>query len=364
MKGDGENSVLKEYKCPCCSGFVNFDVSSQNLKCPYCDTEFDIETLKQYDDALSGEDENLSWETSENKFDDTTDLCVFVCNSCSGEILVSEHAAALSCPYCGNAVVIKSRISGELMPDIIIPFKYDKKAAKEALKNHFKGKVLLPEVFKDENHIDEIKGIYVPFWLYDSDVDADIRYRATRVRFWSDSNYNYTKTSHYLVTRGGEIGFANVPVDASLKLDNELMESVEPYNFAEAKEFNSAYLAGFLADKYSVSSEENATRANERIKKSTEEAFRRTVVGYNTVITEKSSVRQSGGRSRYALLPIWLLNTTWRDEKYVFAMNAQTGRLVGDLPLDVKALLAWFFSLTVGVGALTMLITYLVWLFG
>ena len=70
------------------------------------------------------------------------------------------------------------QVSGALKPDYVIPFKIDKKAAKEALQRHYKGKKLLPKIFKKENHIDEIKGVYVPFWLFDADADADIRYKA------------------------------------------------------------------------------------------------------------------------------------------------------------------------------------------
>ena len=99
------------------------------------------------------------------------------------------------------------QFAGALRPDYVIPFKLDKKAAKAALMKHYGGKRLLPKVFKDQNHIDEVKGVYVPFWLFDADADAHVRYKATRVRSWSDSNYNYTETSHYAVIRGGNIGF-------------------------------------------------------------------------------------------------------------------------------------------------------------
>lgn len=95
---------------------------------------------------------------------------------------------------------------------------------------HLRGKRLLPKVFKDQNHIDEIKGIYVPFWLFDTDADADIRYRATKVRSWSDKNYNYTETRFFMVARSGNIGFTRVPVDGSTKMEDDLMESIEPFD--------------------------------------------------------------------------------------------------------------------------------------
>ena len=141
------------------------------------------------------------------------------------------------------------------------------------MKKHYSGKKLLPKVFKDENHIDEIRGVYVPFWLFDADADAHIRYKATRVRAWSDSDYNYTETSFFSVVRGGSIGFQRVPVDGSSKMPDVLMESIEPFYFEDAVDFHTAYLAGYLADKYDVDAEASVERANERIKNSTADAF-------------------------------------------------------------------------------------------
>lgn len=99
--------------------------------------------------------------------------------------------------------------------------------------------------------------MYVPFWLFDTDADAQVRYRATQSRHWIDDKYGYTDTSHYLLRRGCSIGFEHVPVDGSSKMANDLMESIEPYDFADAVDFSTAYLAGYFADKYDVDAEES-----------------------------------------------------------------------------------------------------------
>ena len=352
--------TLLEYKCPNCGGKLEFDSGVQKMKCPYCDTEFDVETLKNYDDELKHfqpddigglDSEHMSYSDEES-----TGLSSYVCNSCGGEIIADETTAATHCPFCGNPVIMKGQLSGELRPELVIPFKLDKKAAVDSLKKHLTGKKLLPKVFRDENHIEEVKGVYVPVWLFDADVDADIRYRATKVRAWSDSNYNYTETSHFSVTRGGGIGFANVPVDGSSKLPDELMESIEPYNIADAVDFQTAYLSGYLANRYDVSSEDSVGRASERMKSSTADAFRGTVKGYTTVTVENSSLRLNQGKSKYVLYPVWLLNTDWNGEKYLFAMNGQTGKFVGNLPLDRGAYMKWLLGITASVGVLAGLI--------
>lgn len=341
--------TLQEYKCPCCGGAIAFDSGIQKMKCPYCDTEFDMETLASYDDGLNGKQDNMNWETSaggEWQEGETDGLRSYVCKSCGGEIVGDENTAATACPFCGNPVVMMGQLSGELKPDFVIPFKLDKKAAKAGLQKHLTGKRLLPKIFKDQNHIDEIKGIYVPFWLFDTEADAQVRYRATKVRTWSDNDYDYSETSHFLVRRGGSIAFENVPVDGSSKMADDLMESIEPYNFADAEDFQTAYLAGYFADKYDVTAEQSVERANERVKGSTEEAFASTVQCYATVTTESSNIELHGGKAKYALYPVWLLNTTWNGNKYTFAMNGQTGKFVGDLPVDKAAARKWTLGLT------------------
>ncbi len=359
-------AVIQEYKCPCCGGSIAFDSTLQKMKCPYCDTEFEMETLASYDSELKNEPaEDMSWNDTaggEWQTDETASLRSYVCKSCGGEILADETTAATSCPFCDNPVVLMGRFSGSLKPDYVIPFKVDKKAAKEALKRHCRGKKLLPKVFKDENHLDEIKGLYVPFWLFDADANANIRYKATRVRMWSDYNYNYTETSFFSVSREGSIGFERVPVDGSEKMPDTLMESIEPFDFSAAVDFQTAYLAGYVADKYDVDAQQSIARANERIKKSTASAFASTVQGYSTVFPESTSIRLENSKSKYALYPVWLLNTTWNDKKYTFVMNGQTGKFVGDLPLDKSAYKKWLFGLTGIIGAVIFAVSYLIWL--
>ena len=240
--------------------------------------------------------------------------------------------------------------SGALKPDLIIPFKLDKNAAKEGLSRHLMGRRLLPRVFKSQNHIDEIKGVYVPFWLFDTDVNAQMRYKAKKVRRWSDDDYDYKETKYFAVSRGGDIAFENVPVDGSSKMADDLMESIEPYNLADAVKFRTAYLAGYLADKYDVDAKASVERANERVKSSTESAFANTVQGYDDFSLESGSVRFKNGKAKYALYPVWLLNTTWNGNRYTFAMNGQTGKFVGNLPVDKAAAAKWFFGLMGGIG--------------
>lgn len=343
---------LHGLKCPCCGGAIEFNSSVQKMKCPYCDTEFEMETLKAYDDELQSDNNtSMDWNTDAIETwseEDAGDLSVYVCQSCGGEIVSDENTAASICPFCDSPITLRGRLKGELKPDYIIPFKLDKKAAKEKFAEHLKGKKLLPRVFKGEAHIDEIKGMYVPYWLFDSKVDVHMRYKATRIRSWSDSRYNYTETSHFAVIREGDLSFSHVPVDGSEKMADDLMESLEPYNFKEAVSFQSAYFAGYYADKYDVDEKASITRANERIRHSTEDKFIRTVTGYSSVVPDGGNIQLVDGKTHYAMYPVWILNTTWNGERYLFAMNGQTGKFVGNLPVD-KSLMKKYFLKMMGI---------------
>lgn len=359
-------AVLQDFKCPCCDGAIEFNSTIQKMKCPYCDSEFDLATVQAYSEAMGGQFEaNMQWDTvagTQWQPGETEGMRIYTCNTCGGEIVADESTGASECPFCGNPVVMTGQFAGDLKPDMVIPFKFDKNAAIAALNKHYGGKKLLPKVFKDQNHIYEIKGMYVPFWLFGTDADANIRYKATRVRTWSDSQYDYTETSHYAIIRKGRVGFENVPVDGSTKIDDALMESIEPFFLQDAVDFQTAYLAGYLADKYDVTAEQSVARANQRIETSTQDCFRSTVQGYHTVMPERTLIALENGTARYALFPVWILNTKWQGKLYTFAMNGQTGKLVGDLPMDKAAFWKWFAGVFAAVGALAFGLSYLLWL--
>lgn len=344
-----------EYKCPACGGKLEFNSNSQKMKCPFCDSEFDVDSLKEYDSILENANEDdLSWQStagSDWTEGETEGMRIYTCKSCGGEIITDATTSATTCPYCDNPVVMSGNFKGVLKPDYIIPFKFDKNAAKNALNKHIEGRKLLPKVFKDQNHIDEIKGVYVPVWLFDAEADAQMIYKAEKIRRRSDNEFNYIERNYFSVRREGSVMFENVPVDGSKKMADELMESIEPFDAGGAVEFQTAYLSGYLADKYDVTAEESVERANQRIKNTTEQIFASTVQGYDTFNKENGNISLKGGKAKYALFPVWLLNTTWNGNKYTFAMNGQTGKFVGDLPVDSGAAMKWFIGISAAATA-------------
>ena len=359
-------TALQNFKCPCCDGAIEFDSTAQKMVCPYCGTDFAMSDMLAYDEALKTQPEDdMQWDSAAGQQwqpGETEGMRIYTCNTCSGEIVADEVTGATECPFCGNPVVMTGQFKGDLKPDLLIPFKLDKKAAIAALEKHYFGKKLLPKVFKDQNHIKEVKGVYVPFWVFSGEAEGQVQYKASRVRLWSDSNYNYAETSFFNVTRGGGLTFDNIPVDGSTKMDDTLMESIEPFNMAEAVDFQAAYLSGYLADRYDVDAEASIQRANERVKKSTEQAFTDSVRSYNTVTPVSTNIKLNNSTAKYVLCPVWLLNTRWGKKNYTFAMNAQTGKLVGDLPVDSGARTRRFLGALALGSVLAFAAQYLLWM--
>lgn len=354
---------IQEYKCPCCGAALKFSAESQQLHCEYCENTFDLESVRAYNDTLDGAEESFDWENydASSGSGDWTEaereaIRTFHCPSCGGEILTEATTAATFCPYCGNPAIIPGRVSESFRPDLVIPFRLSKEDAQAAFQTFCKGKRLLPKDYVTAQRLEQITGMYVPFWVFDGGVDARIRYRATRVRHWADSRYNYTKTDHFLLQRSGKLQCSGIPVDGSQKMDNTWMEAIEPYNYAQAVPFDMAYLSGYLADKYDVTSEACQPIANERIRNTAESLLADTTAGYASVIPEGKTVQVQSGRVQYMLLPVWVLNSSYEGKTYTFMMNGQTGKLIGKLPISKSRSFVWFGTVC---GAVTAVATLL-----
>ena len=354
---------VTNYQCPACTGPLHYSAKSGKLACDYCGSSFDVAEIealyarkeaeaaaaKQAADAKAEAAQAAKaeaaeaaaasggWDTSDLSRDwgaEADGLRVYSCPSCGAELICEESTAATSCPYCGNPTVVPGQFSGALRPDFIVPFKLSKEDAVKALKSHYKGKFFLPKSFTGENHVQEIRGIYVPFWMFDGEAEGDAHYEAARSRTYRSGDYEITETKHYDVYRAGTVTFEKVPVDASSKMPDGHMDSIEPYDYKELKPFSTAYLPGFLADKFDVTVEQSRQRADQRCEGTLASALRGTVKRYDLCVLRESSVHLRRGKVHYALMPVWMLNTKWHGKDFLLAMNGQTGKLVGDLPVS------------------------------
>jgi len=345
---------LTNYQCPACSGPLHFDSASGKLKCDYCDSEFEPEAVERiYADkeaAAAAAAKKPRWDTqgagTEWADEEASKMKAYSCPSCGAQLVCDETTAATSCPYCGNPTVVPGNFSGMLKPDYILPFKKSKEDAVAALRQFYKGKKLLPRKFAAQNHIEEIKGIYVPFWLFDAKTDANIVFEGRKIDVHDDGSDTITVTRHYRVVRSGNAAFSRVPVDGSSKMPDADMDAIEPFDYQALKPFSSAYMPGFLAEKYDVDAAGCQDRATERIRNSTVNAFKETCTGYDEVEEDYTDIDITESSVKYAMMPVWMLSTKWGGKNFIFAMNGQTGRLVGSLPVSPLKFLLWMAAIS------------------
>lgn len=323
------NNKSLDNKCPACRAVIKWNPKLNKFKCEYCDSEYSLEEMKQYENASNEK-------VNEGEKGDDTQYDSYRCPDCNAEIITDDHTAATFCLYCGNTAILKNKLSGKFAPTKIIPFKSTKEEAIEAFKNVLKGKILAPKEFNDIKNIEKISGIYIPFWLFDFEVNGDMTVVGKKVTSWVKGDVQYTKTDTYHAYRNCEMEFKRVPIDGSTRFDNAVMNSIEPFNYDELEDYNHAYLSGFFAEKYDIDWEGTFNEAQERAYNSANEIVLNDVTGYTTKVVLNNNLKTNLTVKEYTLLPVWMLNVKYKDKYYIFAMNGQTKEFVGNIPIDTK----------------------------
>lgn len=318
-------------KCPACGAKICFNPKNQMWDCEYCGSKFTLDEMKKYDNA-STEKANDNRVKPVKKLDG---FDVYRCKNCGAEVMADETTTSTFCVYCGSSAILKDKLIDGVAPSLIIPFKKVKEDAINAFKGLSKGRILMPKLFNDEKNIEKISGVYIPFWTYDLKVSGKIDFNATDVTSWSDANYRYVKTNTYLSKRNGSMNFERILVDGSSRFDDDLMDSLEPFNYNDLVAYNHAYLSGFLAEKYDVGSDVAIERASNRAMNSAVDIFKESV-NHQTKVVANNGLNVDKVDDEYVLLPVWMVNVKYNGKNYTFAMNGQTGEIVGNIPLNVK----------------------------
>ena len=329
------------YNCPCCGGPLKFSGESGKLECTACGNSYEPEALEMMASEESGDE--ITFANDVKRFDTgETGVQGYICKNCGAELITEDTTTAAECPYCGSPTILPDRVEGGVKPEKVIPFVVTKEQAQKQFEEYFKGKRLLPNVFlNSRNRIAEMRRLYVPYWLFSCDVCADMVYDAEKVRTEQKGEWEITRTKHYLVRRKGGMRFENIPVDGSVKMDDKLTESLEPYDLNAAIPFQSAVLAGAMADHADADCGACEKRAVERVEHSVEQAMLDTVRDYDTVNERNRRIVTERGSATPVLLPVWLMTTVKEGKTYTFAVNGQTGKLTCDVPADKKKSLLW-----------------------
>ena len=356
-----------DHKCPGCGAPIVFDPKSGKWKCDHCNMEYDLETLKKFNNASSDanntKEEIKEEEKEEGKEVKSSDGDVsyieYHCKDCGAKIIADENTASTFCVYCGNTAILKSKLSGKFAPSKIIPFSKTKEDAVAAFKELHKGRPLMPRFFNDEKNIEKISGVYIPFWLFGFKTQGKIDVKATKVKTWVVGDTSYTQTDTYSVQREAEPTYNRIPVDGSTRFDDDIMNTIEPYDYSKFVDYNHAYLSGFLAEKYDVESDTAIIDAKKRADTTSKTVLLDSVKGYTTKTITSSEFNNEVTKQEYVLLPVWMVNIKFNDKFYTFAMNAQTGEFVGNIPVDKKRAVLYGLGILIVVIAIVVLIGFI-----
>ena len=347
------------YRCPACGGELEWAPSIQKMRCPYCGSEFALSAFDQKEEGIGQELDADTYETGQDAAEagygsasDATDdsnvnpqdLRVYKCQNCGAEIVTDKTTMATSCAFCNSPVVLTEQLDTEFRPKWILPFRIEKKQVEKIYLDYVKSRPFTPKEFTARSQIEKIKGIYIPFWVYHMDLQGSMEAQGETVMTTEDRKYVYTHHRVYHIRREGFMSVDKLPVDASSKTPNDAMDSIEPFDYSDLQPFRMSYMAGFLAERYDEDMNECRKRAMVRAENTLEQMLSATVGGYSSLHVTSRQVSLQPGHppiAEYAMLPVYLLFTKYQGQDYLFAVNGQTGKAVGNVPIS-KARAALF----------------------
>ncbi len=340
------------YKCPNCYAELKFSAKDQTFTCDYCGSHFTEQEMQ----AIAAQIEEHAAQRpkeevqTDSEFNEHTN--VYHCESCGASIMADDNTSATFCYYCHNPVILTGRVEGEYRPSYVLPFQIDRETAVQHFKDWCKKHWFLPKDFLSSAQQERITGLYVPFWVTDVDVSAEMDALGKKVRSWTSGDYHYTETREFAVARKAKVVLKGLPADGASHIDDDLMEAVEPFDYNAVKPFAMQYLSGFYAEKYDMNMAAMFPRIQKRAVQAADQTVRATMKNYTSVSVTRSDIKVMGTKWEYMLLPVWFMSYKYRDKIYEFALNGQTAKFVGEPPLS-RGRLAGF---CIGLGAAVALI--------
>ncbi len=347
------------YKCPHCGGPLQFNPENQKFTCEYCFSSFtDTEVQQMYsereqqqtrDEREVEQAEQKKAQAAQQGEDYGDDYPVsYSCPSCGAEIITTASTAATHCVYCHNPVVLGGRLSGEFKPDSVIPFAIDKDKAVDVFMNMCKRKRFLPKGFTSSRQFEKMQGVYFPYWYVDEQMRSSLVAIGEKERSWTSGDQEYTETSTYHLFRTGDIMIKNVAENAlkiteensekseikvTRKTKQEMLSCVHPFDLSKQKPFSMSYLSGFQAEKRDIEKQELTNVIAQRMDDYAQTLLKDTMKGYSRISVENYNDQTFNQDWRYTLLPVWIVTYKFKGEIMPFAINGQTGKTYGKLPI-------------------------------
>ena len=350
--------MVVQYKCPDCGSDLSFDSSTGMLHCDSCGHNEPIDNLDTQGDSTIETEPNENWDNvHEHATFGHTDAKEYFCMNCGAMLYTDPDTTATTCSFCGAPVVLADRLQGHLAPAKVIPFSISKEQAQAAFKKWCKNGRFAPKDFKVADRIKSITGMYVPFFLYDLNGLGELNATCTKVSSFPKGDYIYTETKYYNVYRNVDLNYLKIPCDASEKMQDDMMDRLEPFDYSNLKDFEMPYLAGYIAEKYNYDDKALFPRVRKRAEEYVDRYMRDTIQGYDSTRINSEHINVQPKDTYYTLLPVWMVCYDYKDGEHNFAMNGQTGKIVGKPPISIKRVFTWFAGVSISSYAILQIIS-------
>ncbi len=342
----------------------------KGFKCEYCLSVFTKEELDAINvaegDVVQSEPQNTeaSQTTGQSTSQPSTqsgEAVIYACPNCGAEVMTDATTAATSCHYCHNPVVLSGKLSGEYKPDLVIPFVLTKEQAAEQFRKHCEGRTFLPRGFYSEEQIQNLYGVYYPYWIVDSEVSGSYTATGEVEKITRQGDDRVIHVTSYAVERAGDLSLRDMTGAAIRNKEAELLDYILPFELGKTQPFSMTYLSGFRAEMRNLEKKDLQPEIEETKRDLTRQLLRKDVSGYSRLTGEAVQLNTNSEQWRYALLPVWVITYSFGDKIYMYGVNGQTGKAFGELPVDTgkltlasiaagiaAAVIAFFILLTMG----------------
>jgi hypothetical protein len=342
--GDAEKAVkAQRFTCSECAAEIKFDAGIGKLKCDHCGATRDIATgtgtVLEYDffQGIAAAPKGLNTGSASR---------TSRCQECGANVVFPGGVTATTCTFCGSSKVLEqAENANAIRPESLVPFGVDKKNANQAFGGWLGGLWFRPNDLKHIAKVQELAGVYVPFWTYDAHVDSS---------WTADAGYYYYTTEQYTTRENGEEvvrerqvrhtrwepawgqradDYDDLLVCASHGLPADLAAKCIGFDTEQLRPYTPEFLAGFGAEEYDLDLEGGFARAQDIIVKTQEKRCSQDVPG-DTQQRLSVSNQVSDVTFKHVLLPVWIAAYRYRNKVFRFLVNGQTGEVVGNAPVS------------------------------
>ncbi len=334
------------FGCKGCGADLEYAPGTFQMKCPYCGSETDIPMEARSAPTEHGIGELLKLPPTVQTLGTSTKS--ISCKQCGANSQIPADKVSTTCSFCGSSLIVPREATTNLLkPEGLVPFAFDRNAAHQKFVGWISKGFFRPSALKRNAQIDNVRSMYVPYFTYDAQAHSIWRgeagtYYYTTESYMSGGQRQTRQVQHVRWTfKSGthDQFYDDELICASKGLAGGLIEKIEPFNTTGPAPYTDQMLAGSEAEEYSIDPRDGWQRAAQQMLAHERQACSR-LLGGDTQRNLQVSTNLSGVTFKHLLLPLYISSYQYKGKSWRFMINGQTGKIVGDRPLDWLKVLA------------------------